>query len=113
MRHITVLFLFVGIVAASAQAPAKRTVLQRTDVTTTAPQETIFGTVEIAPGSGNGMHTHFGSEIEYVLQGHVRLEIQGLPSCDKRPNDSNQKTHRQKHRSVLLGDEPVKLVNTW
>jgi quercetin dioxygenase-like cupin family protein len=113
MRHITVLFLFVGIVAASAQTPAKRTVLQRTDVATTAPQETIFGTVEIAPGSGNGMHTHFGSEIGYVLQGHIRLEIQGQPSRDLGPGDSFLVTRGQVHRSVLLGDEPVKLVNTW
>jgi len=113
MRHITVLFLFVGIVAASAQTPAKRTVLQRTDVANTAPQETIFGTVEIAPGSGNGMHTHFGSEIGYVLQGHIRLEIQGQPSRDLGPGDSFLVTRGQVHRSVLLGDEPVKLVNTW
>jgi quercetin dioxygenase-like cupin family protein len=97
----------------AAQPPAKRTILQQTDVAASPAQETIVGTVEVVPGSGNPFHTHNGSEIGYVLAGHIRLEIQGQPSRDLGPGDSFLVTRGQVHRSVLLGNEPVKLVSTW
>jgi quercetin dioxygenase-like cupin family protein len=111
------LFWAVMILGAGAQAqtqpPAKRTILQQTDVASSPAQETLFGTVEIAPGSGNAFHTHHGSEIGYVLQGHIRLEVKGQPSRDLGPGDSFLVPRGAVHRSVLLGGEPVKLVNTW
>jgi quercetin dioxygenase-like cupin family protein len=112
-------FVSMVCLAASAQAqtaakpPAKRTVLQRTDVATGPAQETIFGTVDVLPGSGNGFHTHNGSEIGYVVQGHIRLEIKGQASRDLGPGDSFLVTRGLVHRSVLLGTEPVKLINSW
>jgi quercetin dioxygenase-like cupin family protein len=99
--------------AQPAQPPAKRTILQQADVAASPAQETLFGTVEIAPGSGNAFHTHHGSEIGYVLQGHIRLEVKGQPSRDLGPGDSFMVPRGAVHRSVLVGDEPVKLVNTW
>ena len=96
-----------------AKPPAKRTVLQQTDVSTAAPQEVIFGTVEIAPGSGNPFHTHFGTEIGYVLQGHIRIEKKGEAAQELGPGQSFLIPRGVVHRSVLLGDEPVKLVNNW
>jgi quercetin dioxygenase-like cupin family protein len=109
--------LFFVILAASAHAqtttPAKRTILQQADVAASPAQETLFGTVEIAPGSGNAFHTHNGSEIGYVLQGHIRLEVKGQPSRDLAPGDSFMVPRGAVHRSVLMGSEPVKLVNSW
>ena len=96
-----------------SKPPAKRTILQQTEVATEVPQETIFGTVEIVPGSGNGFHTHNGTEIGYVLQGHIRLEIKGQSSRELGPGDSFLVPRGEVHRSVLLGDQPVKLVNSW
>ena len=96
-----------------AQPPAKRTILQQTDVAASPAQETLFGTVEIAPGSGNAFHTHNGSEIGYVVQGHIRLEVKGQPSRDLGPGDSFMVPRGAVHRSVLVGNEPVKLVNSW
>jgi len=96
-----------------AKPPAKRTVLQQTDVSTAAPQETIFGTVEIVPGSGNGFHTHNGTEIGYVLQGHIRLEKKGEAPMELGPGQSFLVPRGVVHRSVLVGEEPVKLVNSW
>ena len=110
------LFSALMIVAAGAQPaqpPAKRTILQQADVAPSPAQETLFGTVEIAPGSGNAFHTHNGSEIGYVLQGHIRLEVKGQPSRDLGPGDSFMVPRGAVHRSVLLGNEPVKLVNSW
>ena len=99
--------------SAHAQSPAKRTILQQTDVASSPAQETLFGTVEIAPGSGNGFHTHNGSEIGYVVQGHIRLEVKGQPDRELGPGESFLVPRGAVHRSVLLGNEPVKLVNSW
>jgi quercetin dioxygenase-like cupin family protein len=107
-------FMILGAGAqAQTQPPAKRTILQQTDVATSPAQETLFGTVEIAPGSGNAFHTHNGSEIGYVLQGHIRLEVKGQPSRELGPGDSFLVPRGAIHRSVLVGNEPVKLVNSW
>lgn len=103
--------------AAIAQEPAKpapkRTVLQQTDVAATPAQETIFGTVDTPPGAGNPFHTHFGSEMGYVAQGRIRLEVQGQPPRELGPGDSFLVLRGQVHRAVLLGDAPVKMINTW
>jgi quercetin dioxygenase-like cupin family protein len=118
MNRMMILSLFVALSAPAwaqepAKPPAKRTILQRTDVAASPAQETIFGTVDVVPGSGNAFHTHFGSEIGYVAQGRIRLEIQGQPSRELGPGESFLVTRGQVHRSVLLGDAPVKLINTW
>ena len=104
--------------AASAQTatqtpPPKRTILQTADVASSPAQETLFGTVEIAPGSGNAFHTHNGSEIGYVAQGRIRLEVKGQPPRELGPGESFMVPRGAVHRSVLLGNEPVKLINTW
>jgi quercetin dioxygenase-like cupin family protein len=111
----TILIATAGAACAQTPAPtpAKRTVLQQTDVSTEAPQEVIFGTVEIAPGTGNPFHTHFGTEIGYVVQGHIRVEIKGQPPRDLGPGQSFLIPRGMVHHSVPLGNEPVKLVNNW
>lgn len=102
--------------AAPAQAPAKpptRTVLQQVDVATSPAQETIVGTVDIVPGSGNALHTHNGSEIGYVLSGRIQLEVSGQPLRELGPGESFLVTRGVAHRSILIGSEPAKLLNTW
>ena len=99
--------------ATAQTTPPKRTILQTADVAASPAQETLFGTVDIAPGSGNAFHTHNGSEIGYVAQGRIRLEVKGQPSRDLGPGESFMVPRGAVHRSVLLGNEPVKLINTW
>jgi quercetin dioxygenase-like cupin family protein len=117
MRGLLLLSAFLAVSPAIAQEPAKpapkRTILQQTDVAATPAQETIFGTVDTPPGAGNPFHTHFGSEMGYVAQGRIRIEIQGQPPRELGPGDSFLVTRGQVHRAVLLGDAPVKLINTW
>jgi len=118
MNRMMILPLFVAFSAPAwaqepPKPPAKRTILQRADVAASPAQETIVGTVEVVPGSGNAFHTHFGSEIGYVAQGRIRLEIRGQAPRELGPGDSFLVTRGQVHRSVLLGDAPVKLINTW
>ncbi|MES2472205.1 MAG: cupin domain-containing protein [Pseudomonadota bacterium] len=117
MRAPLALFLFLAVSPAIAQEAAKpapkRTILQQTDVAASPAQETIFGTVDTPPGASNPFHTHFGSEMGYVAQGRVRLEIQGQPPRELGPGDSFLVTRGQVHHAVPLGDVPVKLINTW
>lgn len=116
MKRLIILSVFVALPALAqepAKPPAKRTILQRTDVAASPAQETIVGVVDVVPGSGNAFHTHFGSEIGYIAEGRIRLEIQGQPSRELGPGESFLVTRGQVHRSVLLGNAPVKLINTW
>jgi quercetin dioxygenase-like cupin family protein len=115
-RSMFCLALMAGSAAAqpaAAQTPPKRTILQTADVAASPAQETLFGTVEIAPGSGNAFHTHNGSEIGYVAEGHIRLEVKGEAPRELGPGESFLVPRGAVHRSVLLGNEPVKLINTW
>lgn len=98
---------------APATTPAKRKILQQADVASSPAQQTILGRVEISPGSGNPFHTHFGTEIGYVIAGHIRLEVKGQSPRDLGPGDSFMVPRGAVHRSVLVGDEPVTLINTW
>ena len=45
--------------------------------------------------------------------GKTRLEVKGQPSRELGPGESFLVPRGAVHRSVLLGDEPVKLINTW
>ncbi len=49
----------------------------------------------------------------YVLAGHIRLEVKGQAPRDLGPGDSFLVVRGAVHRSVLVGDEPVTLINTW
>lgn len=115
-----VLLVFSGLVPVNfcfaqgqATTPANRTVLQQADVASAPAQETIFGKVEISPGSGNPFHTHYGTEMGYVLAGHIRLEIKGQAPRELGPGDSFLVPRGAVHRSVLIGNDPVTLINTW
>ena len=115
--HILSGSILLGLALAGASfaqtPPAKRTILQQADVATAPPQQTIFGKVEIAPGSRNPFHTHFGTEMGYVVAGHIRFEIRGEAPRDLGPGDSFLAPRGAVHRSVPVGDEPVTLISTW
>ena len=76
---LTVLsFVLTGIVA--AQQPAfKRTVLQQADISVPG-REVVSAVAEFEPRATPGMHTHFGEEIGYVIEGTFLVEQAGKPS---------------------------------
>ena len=76
---LTVLsFVLAGIVA--AQQPAfKRTVLQQADISVPG-REVVSAVAEFEPRATPGMHTHFGEEIGYVIEGTFLIEQAGKPS---------------------------------
>ena len=114
-RSLAATLLLCSLSAAVAEAPVPptRTLLQRADVAPSPAQETLFATVDIAPGAGNPFHTHFGTEMAYVVTGHIRLDIKGEPSRTLGPGDSFLVARGKVHRSVIIGNEPVRLVNSW
>ena len=83
IRIIAVAALVVaGVVALNVvqaqQADAKRTELQRYDLSVPG-REVIQVRVEIGPGTTFPSHTHPGEEIIYVLEGSWEYEISGKP----------------------------------
>jgi quercetin dioxygenase-like cupin family protein len=80
MRAVTLTVLslaFTGIVA--AQQPAfKRTVLQQADISVPG-REVVSAVAEFDPRATPGMHTHFGEEIGYVIDGTFLIEQAGKP----------------------------------
>jgi quercetin dioxygenase-like cupin family protein len=81
MRAVTLTvlsFVLTGIVA--AQQPAfKRTVLQQADISVPG-REVVSAVAEFEPRATPGMHTHFGEEIGYVIEGTFLIEQAGKPS---------------------------------
>ena len=62
----------------SAQDPLKiGTVLQRTELATAKGTDAILVLRDVPPGGESGKHTQSGTEIVYVLEGSVVLEVQG------------------------------------
>jgi quercetin dioxygenase-like cupin family protein len=75
---VAVAVALTGIVA--AQQPAfKRTVLQQADISVPG-REVVSAVAEFEPRATPGMHTHFGEEIGYVIEGTFLIEQAGKPS---------------------------------
>jgi quercetin dioxygenase-like cupin family protein len=75
---VAVAVALTGIVA--AQQPAfKRTVLQQADISVPG-REVVSAVAEFDPRATPGMHTHFGEEIGYVIEGTFLIEQAGKPS---------------------------------
>src|SRR5262249_36888939 len=60
-------------------AEAKRTILDRHDLSGVAGKEVILGTAELPAGAVIGWHVHDGDESGYVLNGHLVLKAMGQP----------------------------------
>jgi quercetin dioxygenase-like cupin family protein len=74
---VAVAVALTGIVA--AQQPAfKRTVLQQADISVPG-REVVSAVAEFEPRATPGMHTHFGEEIGYVIEGTFLVEQAGKP----------------------------------
>jgi quercetin dioxygenase-like cupin family protein len=74
---VAVAVALTGIVA--AQQPAfKRTVLQQADLSVPG-REVVSAVAEFEPRATPGMHTHFGEEIGYVIEGTFLVEQAGKP----------------------------------
>ena len=73
-------FALVGLLAVVwAQQPTiNRVVLQRGDLSTPG-REAVMARGEFPVSGTTGLHTHPGEEITYLLEGTLRLEVEGQP----------------------------------
>ncbi len=120
MRPIFRLALFAVIVgllaiggALAQNAGVKRTVLQRTDVAQTPPQESVFGTAEIAAGSAIGKHRHPGVEMGYVAAGKIELTVEGESPRRVKAGESYRVEAGKAHDARNVGAAPALAVATW
>jgi quercetin dioxygenase-like cupin family protein len=68
--------LFISGQAAAQQVTAKRTNLQRHDLSIPG-REVIQARIDFPPGVAFGKHTHPGEEIIYVIEGALEYEVEG------------------------------------
>jgi quercetin dioxygenase-like cupin family protein len=79
------------------QQSAKRTELLRTDLPGIAGKEDIVYIAELAPGAAAGKHSHPGSELFYVLEGSMILEVEGKPSVTMKQGEASHLPPKQVH----------------
>ena len=109
----SLLCVSIAAYAQSVAPPAgiKRTLLQRTDAG--QDMEIIMGIAEIAPGGAAGRHTHFGTEVGYIVEGSSSLEIEGEPPRLLKAGDSYTIPYGKVHDAKTVGDAPVKVLATY
>ena len=111
MKRTILVALCLFTAASHADAPAiKRTLLQRADLGD--GREAIVGIAEIASGGATGRHTHFGTEIGYVLEGTSTLEIDGEPARTLKAGDSYTIPPGRVHNATATGGT-AKVIATY
>lgn len=79
------------------QPPVTRTVLLKTDLAGVEGKEAVVVLAEIAPGATTGKHLHAGQEFAYLLEGSLRLVVDGKPVVILKPGEAFQQLPRQVH----------------
>ena len=111
MKRTALLAITLCAAASQAQAPAiTRTVLQRADLGD--GREAIVGIAQIASGGATGRHTHFGTEIGYVLEGTTTLEVDGEAPRTLKAGDSYTIAAGRVHNATATGGA-TKVIATY
>ena len=78
-----------------------------------APQTVVFLTREFAPGQSSGLHIHHGVEMNMVIEGELRVTLEGEAPRIMRAGDSIQIPREVPHEAVNTGTGPAKVVITY
>ena len=108
------LALGFGTAAWGQQAPAvKRDVVQKHDLH--APgQEGIMAKVEIPAGGREGRHVHPGADVlAYVVEGTMKLDVEGQPTATLKPGDSFFIPAGKIHEGINETSAPVRIVGVF
>jgi quercetin dioxygenase-like cupin family protein len=98
----------LSMAAVVAQQPTvERTVLQRADLAAQGREGVMAKAVFPGAGATTGRHTHPGEEISYVLEGMLRLEVDGQPSRDLKAGDFFIIPAGKIHNAVATGKATV------
>ncbi|MGE3538319.1 MAG: cupin domain-containing protein [Candidatus Tectimicrobiota bacterium] len=109
------LLVFPSLFAArlSAQAPGfKITPLLQSTFGDDASKEAVVLTVDLAPGSSTGRHTHPGDCYGTVVDGVVELHVEGREARWVSAGEAYHNPRGIIHAFRNMGEKPVRLVNT-
>jgi len=89
IAQVLVLSVILGLsIAAAQQAAMTMTELLRTDLS--APGREVVQILAVLPagGASGGRHTHPGEEVLYVIEGTIRIEVDGEPAVIRKAGES-------------------------
>lgn len=90
----------------------KRTELQQAD--SSIPGRNILQVLtEIPAGVESGWHMHPGEEVGYILEGNVRMEIEGHPTLELHAGDPFLMPPRTPHNATDLGPGTGRMLSTY
>lgn len=101
------LVLLLG--ASMAAAQIKRTVLQQKDMSIPG-REVITAKAEIPAGGSEGLHTHPGDEISYVVEGAVEIVMDGASKTYK-AGEAFHVSAGKVHDAKAVGGPAVVIAN--
>ena len=101
-----------GLVAADQPAGFSRKILLDQDLAT-AGKHGAIALIEFKPGGVAPKHFHPGEEFLYVLEGSVRIEIDGQAPRDLKPGDTLIIPSGVPHLGRNLGPAPAKILSTF
>ncbi|HEX3644616.1 MAG TPA: cupin domain-containing protein [Vicinamibacterales bacterium] len=109
---LTVLSLVLTGIVAAQQPAFKRTVLQQADISVPG-REVISAVAEFEPRATPGMHTHFGEEIGYVIEGTFLVEQAGKPSVTLQAGGSFLIPAGTVHNATNTGNGRGRILATY
>ena len=101
----------VGLCAAQ-QPGFKRTELQRGDLTASG-REGVQAVAEFQAGATVGKHMHPGEELAYVLEGTLRIEIDGQPPVTKKAGEVFFVSAGRTHNATNIGSGMARVLGTY
>lgn len=103
----------IAIAAACAQAQltsqVKRTIVLKQDMTLPG-REAVMATIELAPGSAEGRHTHPAELYVYLIEGEIVLENEGQPDRVMKAGDAASVAPGRVHQALNHGSVTAKGV---
>jgi len=100
-------------VSLSAQAPGfKITPLLQSTFGDDASKDAVVLTVDLAPGSSTGRHTHPGDCYGTVVEGVVALHVEGREARWVSVGEAYHNPRGTIHEFRNIGEKPARLINT-
>lgn len=91
--------------------------LQRTELQHEASsidgREIVQVLTEIPAGVESGWHMHPGEEVGYILEGTVKMEIEGRPTLKLRAGDPFLIPPSTPHNALDLGPDTGRMLSTY
>ena len=98
--------------SSDAQVGLERKILLQQDLAIPG-YETVLAEVTIAVGGREGRHSHAGTLVGRVLEGELRLELEGQPTKIIRAGEAVLIEPHQVHEGINNGRVPIKALVTF